>query len=163
MLLQLKRYTAWLAAGLLLTASSCQDEVEKLNETVQFKVALRVKGVQLQGLGAEMEYTPTRNTNTTPKTESTVRYTYPVAVDTTYQLGNYGPYDDLAASISMHKVNCATIPKPGAGSYLRMEILVNGKVFETQTLGGTAPPPSVCSPFWLILMGPGASGDEWDD
>lgn len=165
MLLQVKRYAAWLgAAGLLLTATSCQDEVEKINDTVQFKVALRVKGEKLQGLGAGMEYTTTRDTNTSsPKTEPTVRYTYPVAVDTTYQLGDYSLYDNLAATISMNKVTCTTTPKPGSGSYLRLDILVNGKVYETQTLGGTAPQPSVCAPFWLILMGPAASGDDWDD
>ncbi|RSK36075.1 hypothetical protein [Hymenobacter metallilatus] len=164
MLAQVKYCAAWLgAAGLLLTTSACQDEVEKLNDTVQFKVALRVKGEKLQGLGAGMEYTTTRNTNTNPTTEPTVRYTYPVAVDTTYQLGNYSLYDDLAATISMNKVSCTTTPKPGPGSYLRLDILVNDKVYETKTLGGTAPQPSVCTPFWLILMGPGASGDDWDD
>lgn len=165
MQLQVKRCAAWLsAAGLLLTATSCQDEVEKLNDTVQFKVELRVKGEKLQGLGAGMEYTTTRDTNTaTPKTEPTVRYTYATAVDTTYQLGDYSLYDNLAATISMNQVTCATTPKPSIGSYLRLDILVNGKVYETKMLGGAALPPSVCSPYWLILMGPAASGDDWDD
>jgi hypothetical protein len=165
MLTRVKQGFQWLgAAGLLLAATGCQDEVEKLNDAVQFKVALRVKGENLQGLGAGMEYTTTRDINTTsPKTEPTVRYTYATAVDTTYQLGDYSPYDDLAATISMNRVTCATTPKPGPGSYLRLDILVNNKVYETKTLGGTAPAPTVCSPFWLILMGPAASGDDWDD
>ncbi|MBT9393928.1 hypothetical protein KLP40_12210 [Hymenobacter sp. NST-14] len=165
MIAYMKQCAAWLgAAGLLLAATGCQDEVEKLNDTVQFKVALRVKGEKLPGLGAGMEYTTTRDTNTpSPQTEPTVRYTYAAAVDTTYELGDYSLYDNLAATISMNKVACATLPKPGSGSYLRLDILVNGKVYETKTLGGAAPAPTVCSPFWLILMGPAASGDDWDD
>lgn len=165
MLTRVKQGFRWLGAvGLLLAATGCQDEVEKLNDTVQFKVALRVKGEKLQGLGAGMEYTTTRDTNTaSPKTEPTVRYAYPVAVDTTYQLGDYSLYDNLAATISLNQVTCATTPKPGIGSYLRLDILVNGKVYETKMLGGAALPPSICSPYWLILMGPAASGDDWDD
>ncbi|RSK42533.1 hypothetical protein [Hymenobacter perfusus] len=165
MLAHIQQWAAWLgAAGLLLAATGCQDEVEKLNDTVQFKVALRVKGEKLQGLGAGMEYTTIRDTNTaSPKTEPTVRYTYSAAVDTTYQLGDYALYDNLAATISMNQVTCATMPKPSIGSYLRLDILVNGKLYETKMLGGAALPPSVCSPYWLILMGPAASGDDWDD
>lgn len=160
-----KQMTYWLgAAGLLLAVAGCQDEVENLNDAVQFKVALRVKGEQLQGLGAGMEYTTTRNTNTAnPQTEPTVQYTYPAAVDTTYQLGDYSLYDDLAATISMNRVTCATMPKPGPESYLRLDILVNDEVYETKTLGGTSPAPTVCAPYWLILMGPAAGGDDWDD
>lgn len=161
MLKNITRLGLWL---LLLPLAACQDKLEELEDATRFEVTLRVKGENLTGLGAEMDYVSTRNTLTKPEVGPSGRYTYAVAVDTTYQLGEFGVYDDVLATIALRKATCDAATHPRPGSYLKLDMLVNGVVYDTETLSSTSGTQVTCSPYWGIGVGPSADGDsDWDD
>ncbi|MCR5887037.1 hypothetical protein LRS06_04445 [Hymenobacter sp. J193] len=157
----LPRLGLWLA---LLPLAACQDKLDELEDATRFTVALRVKGENLSGLGAEMHYVSTRSTLTNPQAGPSGHYTYAAAADTTYQLGEFGVYDDVLATIALRTATCDAATHPRPGSYLKLDMLVNGVVYDTETLSSTSGAQVTCSPYWGIGVGPSADGDsDWDD
>ncbi|QIX62538.1 hypothetical protein HER32_15670 [Hymenobacter sp. BT18] len=155
------RLGLWLA---LLPLAACQDKLEELKDATRFSVALRVKGENLTGLGAEMDYVSTRNTLTKPEAGPSGHHTYAISADTTYQLGEFGVYDDVLATIVLRKATCDATTHPRPGSYLKLDMLVNGVVYDTETLSSTSGAQVTCTPYWTISVGPTSDGDsDWDD
>ncbi|UYZ57420.1 hypothetical protein [Hymenobacter latericus] len=138
--------------------ASCDDD--PLKDKVKYTVALRVTGQNLAGLGAEMHYTSVRNTTTNPQPGPSGHYTYAVRADSTYNLGEFGWYDHLDAAIALRNVSCSSALQPAANSWLKLEMLVNGRVVDRVELNSASRNTVTCAPYWLIGMG--AEGDDWD-
>lgn len=144
----------------LFVLPGCDKDDDPLKDKLRFKVTLRVTGENLAGLGAEMDYTSVRNTLTDPKPGPTGRDTYALRADGTYDLGEFGFYDQLAATIAMRNVTCTA--RPPANSRLKLEILVNGVLYDRVELNGASPGTISCSqPYWLVTTS--SDGDDWDD
>ena len=151
---------ALLMFAALFVVLSCDKEDDPLKDKLKFKVTLHVTGENLAGLGAEMSYTSVRNTLTDPKPGPNGRETYGAQVDATYDLGEFGFYDQLVATIAMRNVTCTA--RPPANSRLRLDVLIDGVLFDRVELNGATPGTISCSqPYWLATID--SNGDDWDD
>ena len=146
---------------LLAGLTACKKD-DPLKGKLRYKVALHVTGENLGGLGAGMEYSSVRSTLTDPHPGPSGRDAYAVRVDSTYSLGEFGWYDTIEASIFMRNVNCNAATHPGPGSWLKLEMLVNGVVIDRAELNSASTRNLSCAAPYLVLA-LASGGSDWDD
>ncbi|GAB2958425.1 hypothetical protein GCM10027048_26740 [Hymenobacter coalescens] len=161
----LLRYSLVLVALTVLLTSCKKDP---LKGKLRYKIELRVKGENLGGLGAGMEYSSVLNPNTNLRPGPSGQDTYALLADSTYSLGEFGWYDVVDAKIFMRNVTCNNATRPGPNSWLRMEMLVNGLVIDRVELNSDSPRSMNCAspPYAMPYLGVAvlaSSGSDWDD
>lgn len=150
---------AWLLLlALPLLSLKCDDD--NIIMPPQFEVTIRVTGEHLDGLGAELNVSSTRNL-LNPSAGPTLTYSYDASISQTYTLGPFGLQDQVIASAAFRNVTCSSSLRPATDSKLLVEVLANGLVVGRAELTPSSSGGSfVCSPYWLVTTV--GEGDDWD-
>jgi hypothetical protein len=150
---------AWLLLlALPLLSLKCEDE--DIIKPPQFEVTIRVTGEHLDGLGAELSVSSTRNV-LNPSAGPGLSYSYGTNISQTYALGTFGLQDRVEASVAFRNVTCSSTLRPASDSKLLVEVLANGLVVgRAELTPGSSGSSFVCSPYWLSTTV--GEGDDWD-
>ncbi|MCC2545340.1 hypothetical protein LJY25_02700 [Hymenobacter sp. BT175] len=113
--------------------ASCEKEGPATHQ-----VQARVTGTDLSGLGARLNISEVRDINAGRRLKNLVIRSIASRIDTTYELGTFGPADLVAAEASFGFVTPTGSIRPSAQSSLVVELVADGKVVARTTLNASA-------------------------